>query len=149
MIKKSINLGGNMEKEAAMPKAKELLGKSKFVYLGTVNEKNEPEIRMMMVSEVDGLEVWLVTNKSSRKTGQIKNNPATCVYVGDIPSISGIKLIGQMEVIDDMAVKESKWSDDFKEWYKEGAADSEYTLLKFVPSMMYFHEGMDYCDCEI
>lgn len=138
-----------MEKDVALTKAKEFLVKNKFIYLGTVNEKNEPEIRMMMVAEINNLEVWMVTNKSSRKVAQLKNNPAACVYVGEISSISGLKLVGIVEVITDSETKKVKWSEDFRTWYKEGADDPEYTLLKFNPSMAYFHEGMDYCDWEL
>jgi|GEM_PF-3301693 len=140
-----------MEKDVAMPKAIEYLASCKTIYLGTVNEKGEPEVRAMGNAGTEDLVVWMITNKSSRKAKHINDNGKACVYCGEWGEkvLMGLRLVGSAEMVDDEEMKKKMWKDEYARWYKQGVDDSEYVLIKFMPNMMYFHEGMDWCDCEV
>lgn len=140
-----------MEKEMALPKAIEYLAKNRIVYLASIGEDGFPEVRAMGNGGTEDLGLWMITNKSSRKSKQIMTNPKTSLYCGEWGdnALVGLKLIGTAEMVDDEETKKKMWRDEYSQWYQQGVEDPEYVLIKFTPKMMCFHEGMDYCDCEV
>ncbi|MFA4930504.1 MAG: pyridoxamine 5'-phosphate oxidase family protein [Patescibacteria group bacterium] len=138
-----------MEQEKALLAAKELLVKTQLINLATVDTTGAPEVRMMLNGGTEGLDLWMITNASSSKMEHIGNDPRVCIFAADAEKLRGLKVCGEMEVIEDMAVKEKVWKEEWRQWYADGPADSEFVLMKLHAKRFVYSDGMDYTNGEL
>jgi len=116
-----------------------LITRSKVAMLGTVGKDGFPEVRAMLKSENDGLKtIWLTTNASSRKVGQIQNDPRACIYFADNARFKGLRLIGNAEILLDPVSKRQQWQPWFGQYYK-GPEDPDYALVRFTTDYGYYY----------
>ena len=80
-------------------------------------------------------EMYFATNTSSRFANAVVNNSKASVYFYNRGiSWKGCYLKGEMEIIDDMTLKEKHWDDKYKDAYEEKSfTDPDYCLIKFIP----------------
>lgn len=82
-------------------------------------------------------ELYFCTNTSSTFAAAIRNNPKASVYFYSRKFIAwkGCQLIGHMEIVEDMAVKEKYWQEKFKGAYEQQSyTDPDFCVLKFTPA---------------
>ncbi|MCL2447174.1 MAG: pyridoxamine 5'-phosphate oxidase family protein [Oscillospiraceae bacterium] len=82
-------------------------------------------------------ELYFCTNTSSNFVAAINSNPKATVYFYNRKFIvwKGCQLIGHMEVVKDMAVKERFWQEKFKAAYEQKSfIDPDFCVLKFTPT---------------
>ena len=119
------------------------------VYLATINENNEPEIRavenlrckekfpheasILEKHEKDPLVNYISTNTSSNKIKHIKENSSISMYYCKPEEHKGIMLKGKVEIIDDMDLKKEIWREECIRYYPKGYTDPDFTLLKLKP----------------
>ncbi|MFX1243187.1 MAG: pyridoxamine 5'-phosphate oxidase family protein, partial [Promethearchaeota archaeon] len=84
-------------------------------------------------------EIYISTNTSSSKTDHIKKNPKICVYYCDPEDFKGVMFGGEVEVIEDMKIKEKIWLDWWTRYYFKGLEDPDYTLLRLKPKTAQFY----------
>ena len=79
--------------------------------------------------------LFFCTNTSSKFVAELTENPKCCVYFFSRKIVwQGCYLKGDMEVVNDMAVKEKYWQNKFKGAYPEGSfTDPDFCVLKFTP----------------
>lgn len=118
-----------------------LMKRSEFAMVGSVDTDGFPNVRAMIKMENDGLrEIWFTTNTSSRKTGQVKKNPRTCVYFVDFENYEGLQLVGTVEVFDDQKSRQRCWREGFEKYYPKGVSDPDYCVLRFTADRgEYYH----------
>ena len=73
-----------------------------------------------------------MTNTSSVRVAQYRNNPKASIYFCDKRFFRGVMLVGHMEVQEDPASKEMIWREGDIIYYSEGVTDPDYCVLKFV-----------------
>ena len=130
-----------MEKEEAMLKAETLVDRSKIALLGTNGDAGYPQIKAMLVPDHEGMKrIWFSTNTSSRRVGQLLRDPKACVYFVDFQIWQGLMLVGTMEVLQDMESRRRFWHPGDEQYYSQGVADPDYTVLRFTAQWgNYYH----------
>ncbi|MFX0029814.1 MAG: pyridoxamine 5'-phosphate oxidase family protein [Candidatus Hermodarchaeota archaeon] len=137
-----------MDLEEAKNLSLELMRTSKAAYLTTIdsngypitramfnlrNEEQFPEFKDFFNGLRNTFEIYISTNTSSSKTEHIKKNPKICIYFCDPEEFKGVMFGGEVEVIDDMKVKQNIWLDWWTKYYFKGLEDPDYTLLRLNP----------------
>jgi general stress protein 26 len=98
------------------------------------NKQQYPHLVALYEAENNPLTVYLTTNTSSEKFGEIRQNGKACLYYCEPQNFHGILLQGTVEIVTDNELRQKAWQKGWKIYYPEG--DSDYTLLRFVPDRL-------------
>ncbi len=143
-----------MEIKEAKKISLELIESSKAAYLTTIdsdgypitramfnlrNKEQFPEFSEFFAKQNNEFVIYITTNTSSSKIDHIKKNPKVSVYYCDPEDFKGIMFGGELEVIEDMELKQEIWLDWWTRYYSEGIEDPDYTLLKLNPKTARFY----------
>ena len=130
-----------MQKEEAIREALALADRSGIAMLGTNGDNGYPNIKAMIKMENEGLNrIWFSTNTSSKRVGQLVQNPKVCVYFVDFEQWKGLMLVGDVEVLQDMESRQRLWREGFEKYYPLGVTDPDYTVLRFTARWgNYYH----------
>ncbi|MBB6214267.1 general stress protein 26 [Anaerosolibacter carboniphilus] len=112
-------------------KAIDIVSKAETTVLSSIDEGGRPRAVTMSNIKAEGLEtIWFATGTSSAKVKHYKeNNKASVCYNN---GNDGITLTGNIEIIEDMNIKNALWVDWFTAHFPGGATDPEYCILKFI-----------------
>jgi len=118
-----------------------MIDKSGTSFISYVDEKGYPITKAMLKPRKrDGIkEIWFSTNTSSDKVRYFKMNNKASVYFIDKRYFRGVSLVGTIEVLETAEAKEMIWQPGDEMFYKEGALDPDYCVLKFTA-----HKGRYY-----
>ena len=124
----------------------DMMKRSSFVYLTTIDSKGFPSTRAMLNlrnekqyphllplygEEDNPLTVYMTTNTSSGKIKEIAENGKACLYFCEAESFHGITLQGTIEHVVDKKFRKKVWQEGWKVYYPKG--DEDYSVLRFVP----------------
>ena len=110
-----------------------LVERSKFVFVASVNENGEPNIKVMFAKDRDKMGVYYMsTNYSSKRVQQFQQNPKACIYFCDKRYFRGVMLIGTAEILEDTKSREMIWREGDTMYYPEGVTDPDYCVLKIT-----------------
>jgi general stress protein 26 len=110
------------------------LTKQKISFVGSVSEKNAPNIKAMLVAKREGLKTfYFASNNSAMRTDQYKHNNNACIYFKGGPVYKGVMLEGLMEILNDEEHKTMLWQSSMEGVYKNGGVhDPDYCVLRFT-----------------
>jgi general stress protein 26 len=130
-----------MQEEEAIREALALANRSGIVMLGTHGDNGYPNIKAMIKMENEGLNrIWLSTNTSSKRVGQLTRNAKTCIYFVDLEQWKGLMLVGEAEVLQDTESRQRLWREGFEKYYPLGVTDPDYCVLRFTAQWgNYYH----------
>ena len=97
-------------------------------------------------------QLYFTTNTSSKFAAAIAQNSKSSVYFfkKGITSWKGCLLKGNMEIVNDMSVKEKYWFEDFKDAYPQKSfVDPDFCVLRFVPFSGRFYSDFSVEDFEV
>ncbi len=120
----------------------DLVAHQDVCFTSSIDENGYPIMRAMLAPRKrEGLkEFYLTTNTSSAKVAAYRNNPKACLYFYDKKLYHGVLFKGEMEVIEDQAVKDEVWRDMDIIFYNNNI-DPDYCVLKFTAKMArYFSD---------
>lgn len=130
-------------------KAAELVDNAVTATLTSVNENGYPRTCLMTKYRNDGFsDICFVTSKRSSLGGKVthfehnKKASVCCFSAGD-----SITLIGEVEFIEDRALKESIWNEGDRRFFKNGIDDPKFRLLKFHTLEATFWIGGKFRTC--
>ena len=141
----------------------QLMEVSEMVYLTTLQPDGYPHTRALwnlrnrkafgrlwpiFREHKEDLLVLLSTNTSSNKVAQIEADPRVCAYYCDPQDSRGLTLIGDAEVVDDMAVKEALWDPAWTFYYPEGVGDPDFTVISLRPARARYYHRLERCEWE-
>lgn len=110
------------------------ISKQKTAFIASINGDGFPVIRAMLAPRrIDCGYIYFSTNTSSNKVKQYLANDKACVYFYKRGKFKyqGVSIVGEMEVCTDQATKDEMWRFGDKLFYKQGATDPDYCVLKF------------------
>ncbi|MDE6973026.1 MAG: pyridoxamine 5'-phosphate oxidase family protein [Lachnospiraceae bacterium] len=113
----------------------EFIRKQKTAFVSSVDGEGFPNIKAMFTPrKIDGNCFYLSTNTSSMRTQQyLKNSKASLYFYQRGPfCYEGIMLIGMMEVLQDLDIKQELWQNGDTMYYPGGVTDPDYCVLKFT-----------------
>lgn len=100
----------------------------------TIDGSGTPKGRMMENLPLgDDLVFWFATGAQSDKVQEINNNSKASVFLYRPSDHSSISVLGKAVIVTDAAIKKEKWKEKWAAYWKQGAADAAYTLIKVVP----------------
>ena len=124
-----------VEEQKVINLSKDIIKKTYFGTFITMDSEGQPRARVMEPFEPDDdFIIWLATNPKSRKVSQLKANPKATLHYFDKDNLGYVSLMGQAFLIDDKAIKESKWKDGWENFYPN--KDKDYLLIKFIPKTL-------------
>jgi general stress protein 26 len=95
---------------------------------------------MLVPDQEDLKQIWFSTNTSSRRVGQLRRDPKSCVYFVDFQIWEGLMLVGTMEILQDEESRRRLWHPGDEQYYLQGMADPDYTILRFSAEWgNYYH----------
>ena len=119
--------------------------KQKTANLASIDKNGFPNQKAMLKPrKIEGVkEFYFSTNTSSMRVAQYRDNPKASIYFfhKGLIKYEGVMLIGNMEVLEEAAIKEELWQIGDKIFYPKGVTDPDYCVLKFTAQ-----EGRYYCD---
>jgi general stress protein 26 len=126
----------------------ELMRQAADVYFSTVDDDGFPHTRCLFnlrcASRFPGLQsvfaghdrdlmTYLGTNTSSAKMRHIRANPRVAIYYCEPASFHGVMLSGQIEIVDEPAIRRSLWQKGWEMYYPQGPDDPDFTVLRLFP----------------
>lgn len=93
-----------------------------------------PHLAPLYAREKNPLAIYLTTNASSAKMGEIRACPKACLYYCDSGRFLGITLKGNIEVVEDAAFKAAAWGPGWEQYYPEGPQSDDFVMLRFTPA---------------
>ena len=111
-----------------------MIDKASTSFIAYVDNEGYPITKAMLKPrERNGIKtLWFSTNTSSNKVKCFRENNKASVYFIDKRFFRGVSLIGTMEVLQTPEEKEKIWRKGDTMYYKEGANDPDYCVLKFT-----------------
>lgn len=120
-----------------------IVDKQTVAFLGSIDQEGFPNIKaMLQPRNREGIRTfYFTTNTSSMRVAQFKENNRACVYFCDRRFFKGVMLKGTIEVLTDPASKEMIWMPGDTMYYKEGATDPDYCVLRFTAFSGRYYSG--------
>jgi general stress protein 26 len=115
----------------------------KIAFVGSITEKNTPNIKAMLIAQRDGNKIfYFASNNSAMRTKQFLQNKNACLYFIDDETYQGLMLEGILEIKNDREHKELIWDKCVKNAYKNGGInDPDYCVLKFTAKIGRYYCG--------
>lgn len=125
-----------------------LMEEAEMACLTTVNEEGYPQSRAMLnlrnLKQYPSLKAFFIscggdfaayftTNTSSQKLAQLLKSPKVSVYYCHPGSWRGLTLVGDIEVVQDVDLKNALWQPEWTMYYPGGAEDPDHTVLRLKP----------------
>lgn|GEM_PF-308317 len=125
-----------------------LVQNSKVAFLGSIGEDGYPNIKAMLELGTNGLEtMYFSSNTSSQRVADLRRNPKACLYYVDKENFIGLMLVGEIEIVNDQAIKDQLWRTGFERYYPLGKTDPDYSILKFTSKWGKLYNGGKYVKC--
>ncbi len=126
-------------------KLKGFIRKQTVAFISSIDEDGFPNVKAMLKPRmVEGLkQFYFSTNTSSMRVKQYMNNSNACIYFyhKGLIRYMGVMLKGKMKVLTDQETKNMIWKKGDTMFYKGGATDPDYCVLRFTAE-----SGRFYCD---
>lgn len=122
------------------------VSEQKTAFIGSVDENGFPNIKAMLAPrKIEGHCFYFTTNTSAMRTSQYQTNPKASIYFYKRGRFryEGVMLVGTMEILQDQESKQMIWRDGDTMFYKQGASDPDYSVLKFTAISARY-----YCDLQ-
>lgn len=133
----SIEIRNNftLEEQKIIDLSKEIIKETYFGTFITIDREGQPRARVMEPFDPDeNFIIWLATNPRSRKAKQLKTNSSATLHYFDKGKLSYVSLMGNAFLVNDDAIKATKWKEGWEPFYKNQKED--YLLIKFVPQTL-------------
>lgn len=123
-------------------KAARMVAAAQVITLASIDENGYPRpVAMVKLKDEDGA-IYVSTAAGSAKTSHFRANPKAGVSV--VEGGDSIVYTGEVEIVEDEAVKRSLWGDWMFEHFPGGVEDTEYCVLKFTPQSATYYMGGDF-----
>lgn len=125
----------NFDRDTLITVAKEIMETSRYCALITLDKSGHPQVRTMdpFLPGKD-MVIWMGTNKSSRKVGEIRLDPRVTLYY-EAPNGDGYVVLQGIAFIEDGPKEiEKYWKDEWDQFYPD--KKSTFTLIKVAPKKL-------------
>jgi general stress protein 26 len=122
------------EDEAVVAAARSIIESAQLATLVTLDDAGHPRARTMDPFPPEAeMVVWMATNRSTRKVREIETDSRATLHYYDAQGIGYVTLLGRAELIDDDAVRASRYKAEWGDFYDDGPHGDDYVLIRFVP----------------
>lgn len=118
-------------------KAAQMVATAQVITVASIDGNGYPRpVAMVKLKDDDGA-IYVSTGTSSVKTAHFKANPKAGISI--VKGGDSIVYTGEMEIVNDEAVKRSLWGDWMLSHFPGGVEDPEYCVLKFTPKSATYY----------
>lgn len=104
-------------------------------FLITVDESGQPQARLMAPFDPeDSMKVWLATNRTTRKVGQLRKNPRATLAYHDAAGSGYVTLVGSARLVEALAERKRHWKPEWSAFYPDGPESRDYVLIELTPT---------------
>ena len=122
-------------REALIRAAREIMAEARYCALITLDAAGRPQARTLDPFLPDeNMVVWLGTNPTSRKVGEIRRNPRVTLYYFDREGQGYVTISGIARLVNDPKQKSKWWKDEWKVFYPDRARG--YLLIAVTPEKL-------------
>ncbi len=107
--------------------------------LNVRNKKRYPEFIDFFDKQKNKFITFFSTGTFSSKIEHFKKNPKICVYFCEEGDFKGLMLGGDIEIVQDLDVKNEFFLESSYRYYPKGIEDPNYTILQFNPKTASFY----------
>jgi len=140
-----------MEEKKVIEISNEIMHSAEVVYLTTIdtygfpytravfnlrNAEKFPSLAGLFEKHRDDLLIYLSTNTSSAKVGQLQANSKLSVYYCIPDNFYGLMLAGEVESVTDPEIKKTLWQNGWEMYFPAGTGDPDYTVLSLTPLLI-------------
>ncbi len=113
--------------------------------ISSIDDEGFPNTKAMLPPRKrEGISrIYFSTNTSSMRVKQYVNNSKACIYFYDAQSFTGVMLKGTMEVLQDIAAKETIWRNGDDIYYPQGVTDPDYCVLRFTAQSGRYYSNFE------
>ena len=97
------------------------------------NKEQFPDQVQLFADHQEDLLVYFTTNTSSQKLRQIEADPRVSVYYCNPGQFHGLMLSGDVDILDDSALRHAIWNEGWERYYPGGPDDPDHTVLRLRP----------------
>ena len=129
----------NLHNEEALKKMKELVEDIGTCMFCTNTQEIPFNTRPMATADVDDEgNLWFISNVESHKNDEIKNDDKVQLIYAKGGDSHFLSVSGKAAIIQDQEKIDEVWNMFAKAWFKEGKKDPNVSLIKIVPSDVYY-----------
>ena len=129
----------NLQNEEAIKKMKELVEDIKTCMFCTNTTKIPFNTRPMATADVDDEgNLWFISNAESNKNDEIKDDATVQLIYAKGGDSEFLSVSGKATIVKDQEKINEVWNMFAKAWFKDGKKDPEVSLIKVVPSDVYY-----------
>ena len=137
-----------MDQIEAKKQSLRLMEEADDVIFSTIGEDGYPQTRVMFnlrckskfpeftgffAAQKKEFLYYLATNTSSSKINELKKNSKATVFFANSADFHSLMLTGNVEMVDDPAIKQSLWKDGWEMYYPKGVNDPDFSVIVFEP----------------
>jgi general stress protein 26 len=114
--------------------ATDVMQKARFCTLVTLGDDGSPQARIVDPFAPDStMTVWIATNPTTRKVGQIKRDGRVALLYFDAARLGYVTVIGRATLVSDSAEKSRHWKDEWAGFYSNRNLGPDYLLIRVKP----------------
>lgn len=143
-----------MTNREALSQSMGVIARVPYNFLATLDFDGEPDVRTMMnlrnkeiypslenKFSFGSFKTYIPVNTNSGKVVQLRRNPKASLYYTDIESFESVLILGELEIVQEEAVKNEFWRNGWEQYFPGGKDGGEYTLLRFKPRKYKYYDG--------
>lgn len=120
--------------DTLMSLAREYMGSVRYCTLITVDSTGYPHARVMdPFQPEENMEIWLGTNRYSRKVPEITANSKVTLFYYNDKGNGYVSLEGNAYLVDDANKKKEYWKTEWERFYQN---KNDYILIKVIPERL-------------
>lgn len=129
-----------LEGQEALEKLKHIAKAAENCFFCTNIKTGLPlSVRPMSVLDVDDAgNLWFMSQADSHKNDEVETDPFTHLFFQENKNSGFLNVYGITEIVNDREKVEEVWNPLLKVWFQEGKDDPNITLLKVVPTNVYY-----------
>jgi general stress protein 26 len=130
----------SLEGKDALDKLKHIAKSAENCFFCTNIKTGLPlSVRPMSVLDVDDDgNLWFMSQSDSNKNDEVNHDPFTHLFFQENKNSGFLNIYGITEIVTDREKIEEVWNPLLKVWFQEGKDDPKITLLKVVPTQVYY-----------
>lgn len=120
--------------DAALDKLEKLIDEFDKAMLVTLSLENQPRARPMAIAgHDDGGVLYFTTRVEDEKLEEVLHCPDVAVTMQ--ADNCYLSISGRAELETDVLLAEKLWTPSLRAWFPDGYRDSQFTMIKIVPTM--------------
>ena len=125
------------ERARALTAAREVMAAAGKCTLVTLDASGHPQARVMdPFPPAEDFSVWMGTNRSTRKVGQIESDPRVTLSCFDPEGIAYVTLLGHAELVDDPDQRARWFKPEWQAFYRDAHRGDDFLLVHLVPARL-------------